>query len=133
MGLEETTVFSPSFDANGLIPAIIVDETGVRMFAHMNSEALALTISTGQVHFWSRSRGRIWKKGETSGETMVVLEILTDCDQDALVIRVRVEGRGAACHTGRSSCFYRRLDDGKLVFTGDQRLFDPAEVYKDRS
>jgi phosphoribosyl-AMP cyclohydrolase len=103
----------------------------VLMVAHMNSEALARTLETGEAHYFSRSRGRLWRKGESSGEVQRVLEMRTDCDQDALLIVVEQAGRGAACHTGRVSCFYRQVGaDGRLVDAGVPRLFDPAEVYK---
>jgi phosphoribosyl-AMP cyclohydrolase len=99
------------------------------MVAHMNAEALRLTIETGEVHYYSRSRGKLWKKGETSGEVQKLIGLSVDCDQDTLLLRVEQTGRGAACHTGRKSCFYRVLKDGKLVDTGEPRLFDPEEVY----
>jgi phosphoribosyl-AMP cyclohydrolase len=99
----------------------------------MNAQALALTLETGVAHYCSRSRAKLWKKGETSGETQQVVELRTDCDQDAIVLVVNQTGRGAACHTGRKSCFYRRvaLADGAAVLqdTGLPRLFDPANVY----
>ena len=99
-GLDETTVFQPRFDAQGLIPAIVTDsgDGTVLMFAHMNAEALKFTLDTGIAHFWSRSRGKLWKKGETSGEVLAVAEILTDCDQDVVQIKAVPQGRGAACH-----------------------------------
>lgn len=130
--LEEGKTLAPRFDANGLVTAITVDATtkDVLMLAHMNAEALALTLSTGEAHYWSRSRGRIWKKGESSGEIQKVRELRVDCDQDAVLLVVEQTGRGAACHTGRRSCFYRRVEDGALVDTGEPRLFDPQEVYK---
>lgn len=130
--LEEGTALAPRFDAQGLVTAITVDATSkdVLMLAHMNAEALALTLSTGVAHYWSRSRGKIWKKGESSGELQLVREIRVDCDQDAVLLVVEQTGRGAACHTGRPSCFYRRIEDGALVDTGAPKLFDPAEVYK---
>lgn len=129
--LEEGDAFAPRFDANGLITAIAVaaDNGDVLMLAHMNREALSRTIETGEVHYFSRSRNRIWKKGETSGEVQRLVELRTDCDQDALLLVVEQTGRGAACHTGRRSCFYRRLEDGRLADTGQPRLFDPHEVY----
>ncbi len=133
--LEEGTAFAPRFDTHGLITVVTV-ETGsndVLMVAHMNAETLALTIETGIAHYWSRSRQSIWKKGETSGELQEVIELRTDCDQDCLVMVVRQTGRGAACHTGRKSCFYRRVvtSDGKAALedTGLPRLFDPRQVY----
>jgi phosphoribosyl-AMP cyclohydrolase len=100
------------------------------MLAHMNAEALALTLSSGEAHYYSRSRSKIWKKGETSGEVQKVLEVRVDCDQDAILLVVEQTGRGAACHTGRRSCFYRRVEDGALVDTGELKLFDPKVVYR---
>lgn len=130
-GLDETLAFQPRFDADGLIPAIVTDarDGTVLMFAHMNADALTLTRETGIAHFWSRSRQTLWKKGETSGESLKVIEILTDCDQDVLQVKAEPEGRGASCHTGRRSCFYRRLDGARLVFIDETRLFDPKSVY----
>jgi phosphoribosyl-AMP cyclohydrolase len=99
----------------------------------MNAEALSLTLETGIAHYWSRSRGKLWKKGETSGEIQQVVELRTDCDQDALVMTVNQTGRGAACHTGRKSCFYRRavVSDAAVALedTGLPKLFDPHQVY----
>lgn len=133
--LEEGSVFAPRFDDRGLVTAIAVEASSgaVLMLAHMNAEALSRTIETGEVHYYSRSRGAIWKKGETSGETQKLLEMRTDCDQDAILLIVVQTGRGAACHTGRRSCFYRRVEmaggTAVLAHTGEPRLFDPAEVY----
>lgn len=129
--LDETLVFQPRFDSTGLIPAIVTDagDGAVLMFAHMNAEALRLTLETGFAHFWSRSRNALWKKGETSGETLRVVEVLTDCDQDVVQVKATPQGHGAACHTGRKSCFYRRIEDGALVLRDDTRLFDPKDVY----
>ena len=112
--VEHGLVFQPKFDADGLIPAIVTDAStgGVLMFAWMNAEALALTMATRAGHFWSRSRGSLWKKGETSGNVLDVAEILTDCDQDVVWLKVRVQGDGVACHTGARSCFYRALPLG---------------------
>ncbi len=117
--LEEGTAFTPRFDAAGLIPAIVTDADGggVLMFANMNAEALRLTIETGEAHFWSRSRQSLWRKGETSGNRLLVQEIRTDCDQDVVWVKARLNG-DAACHTGRPSCFYRRLkksEDGAVL------------------
>ena len=113
---EEGTAFRPRFDRDGLIACIAIDDGdgAVLMLAHMNEEALALTIRTGIAHYWSRSRRQLWRKGDTSGQTQSVVELRTDCDQDALLLRVRVGGDGGACHTGRRACFYRsvRSDDG---------------------
>ena len=128
--LEEGTAFAPRFDAHGLITAVAQDESGrVLMVAHMNAEALRLTIDTGEVHYYSRSRKALWKKGETSGEIQKLIRLATDCDQDVVLLTVEQTGRGAACHTGRKSCFYRVLEDGALKDTGEPRLFDPARVY----
>lgn len=129
--LEEGSAFAPRFDAHGLIFAI-AQETGsgrVLMAAHMNAEALRLTIETGDVHYYSRSRKALWKKGETSGEVQKLIELRTDCDQDVILLTVEQTGRGAACHTGRKSCFYRVLDGGALKDSGEPRLFDPKAVY----
>lgn len=129
--LEEGTIFAPRFDAHGLITAIAQDEAGrVLMVAHMNAEALRLTVESGEVYYWSRSRKALWKKGETSGEIQKLIRLATDCDQDVLLLTVEQTGRGAACHTGRKSCFYRVLADGRLVDTGEPRLFDPRDVYR---
>jgi phosphoribosyl-AMP cyclohydrolase len=130
--LEESAVFSPTFNANGLITAIVTDarDGALLMAAHMNAEALALTIETGIAHYWSRSRQILWKKGETSGNLQQVVEILTDCDQDAVQLRVNVAGEGATCHTGRRSCFYRKVVMASgtvgLVADSDARPVDPS-------
>jgi len=106
--------FLPKFDANGLLTAVVTDaETrAVLMVAFMNQEALELTQTTGIAHFWSRSRQRLWKKGETSGHVLTVREMLVDCDQDAVVLVAEPEG--PACHTGAVSCFYRRVSGAAL-------------------
>lgn len=136
--LEEGTSFTPKFDANGLIPVICTDaDSGtVLMFAWMNEDALSRTIETGQAWYWSRSRQKLWQKGETSGNTQAVKEIRTDCDQDVIWISVEQIG-GAACHTGRKSCFYRRIEKSKteprgasLTSVDDTRLFNPKDIYK---
>lgn len=119
------------FDANGLIPAIVQDAaTGrVLMMAWMNRESLEETIKRGQTVFWSRSRKKLWVKGETSGHIQKVKSIAVDCDGDALLIQV--EQVGAACHEGYQSCFFRSLtDDGQGVCVTEQRLFDPNQVYR---
>ena len=130
---EEGTVFAPRFDAHGLVTAV-AQEAGsnrVLMVAHMNAEALRLTLETGTVHYYSRSRQKIWKKGESSGEIQRLIEMRTDCDQDVVLMLVEQTGRGAACHTGRKSCFYRLVEDAEtLRDSGEPKLFDPAEVYK---
>jgi phosphoribosyl-AMP cyclohydrolase len=131
--LEEGTILAPKFDAHGLVIAIAQEASSSRvlMVAHMNAEALRLTIETGIAHYWSRSRKSLWKKGESSGELQRVVEMRTDCDQDAILISVEQTGRGAACHTGRKSCFYRIVEDATtLRDSGEARLFDPKLVYK---
>ncbi len=113
---EQGSAFRPRFDANGLLTAMVVDPSGKPlMLAHMNSAALDATLATGEATFWSRSRGTLWKKGETSGHILKVREIRVDCDQDALWIVA--DPAGPACHTGAPGCFYRRLEGGKLVRT----------------
>ena len=113
---DEGTEFQPKFDRSGLLAAIAVHaESGeVLMLAFMDREALAMTRKTGEAHFHSRSKGRLWKKGEESGNVLRLERILVDCDQDALILEVRPEG--PACHTGRRSCFYRELDGDQLRF-----------------
>ena len=114
-GPELTVAFLPRFDAQGLITAIAVDSatSAVLMVAYMDAEALDKTRETGFAHFHSRSRGKLWLKGETSGNYLRVAEIRVDCDQDALLLMVRPDG--PACHTGATSCFYRRLDGTELT------------------
>lgn len=131
---EEGLAFQPKFDASGLLTCVATDAvTGeVLMVAHMNDEALRKTIASGEAWYFSRSRNALWRKGETSGHTQRVVEMRMDCDQDA--IWIRVEQTGAACHTGRKSCFYRRIEgDGggvRLSFIDAERHFDPAEIYR---
>ena len=112
--IEQTQSFLPKFGADGLMPAIVTDlkSGNVLMFAHMNEEALRKTIASGFAHFWSRSRSKLWKKGEESGNLLKVHEVRTDCDQDVIWLLVEVEGQGVACHTGARSCFYRRVAAG---------------------
>ena len=117
---DTTDRFLPRFDAAGLVTAIVTDADShvLLMVAHMNEEAIAKTRETGQAHFWSRSRASLWRKGETSGNGLTLVEIRVDCDQDALLLRVKPAG--PACHTGRRSCFYRRVEaDGRLTFLAD--------------
>jgi phosphoribosyl-AMP cyclohydrolase len=134
--LEEGVAFTPKFDAHGLVTAVVTDaRDGVLlMVAHMNAEAISLTLETGIGHYYSRSRGKIWKKGESSGNLQSVKEIRVDCDQDALWLKVEVAGHDATCHTGRRSCFYRHalIVDGAptLTIADDHRHFDPDSVYK---
>ena len=131
---EEGLAFRPKFDASGLVTCVATDiGTGeVLMVAHMNDEALRKTIASGEAWYFSRSRNALWRKGETSGQVQRVVEMRMDCDQDA--VWIRVEQTGAACHTGRRSCFYRKVDAGKggarLSFVDAERLFDPKQVYR---
>ncbi|MAN73996.1 MAG: phosphoribosyl-AMP cyclohydrolase [Henriciella sp.] len=118
---DEAKELRPKFNADGLIPAIAQDEaTGeILMMAWMNDEALRQTIETGEATYFSRSRGKLWRKGETSGNTQTVERILIDCDQDTLLLKVTQ--KGPACHTDRKSCFYREVSrDGALSFTGEE-------------
>lgn len=112
---EQGSAFLPKFDDRGLLTAVVTDADSLRvlMVAFMDREALAKTRETGLAHFHSRSRGKLWLKGETSGHVLQVEEILVDCDQDALVIRARPAG--PTCHTGATSCFYRKLEGDSLV------------------
>jgi phosphoribosyl-AMP cyclohydrolase len=112
---ENSTRLDPAYNADGLVAAVVTDAaTGeVLMLAYMNAEALARTMASGEAWFWSRSRGRLWKKGESSGNVLKVTELRVDCDQDALWLKA--EPAGPTCHTGARSCFYRRLDKGGLV------------------
>ena len=121
--VESGVIFMPKFDHAGLITAVTVDAAtnDVLMVAHMNAEALAKTLETGQAWYWSRSRQALWLKGETSGQIQTVKEIRVDCDQDCLLLRVEIGGDGGCCHTGRPQCFYRQVDgvaeDGKVKLT----------------
>jgi len=133
--LEEGLAFNPKFDADGLVTAVATDAKSgdVLMVAHMNSEAIAKTIATGEAWYYSRSRKQLWKKGESSGHVQRVVELRVDCDQDALWLRVEQVGPGA-CHTGRRSCFYRAIKLGqmgaiKLEFRNADKTFDPQAVY----
>jgi phosphoribosyl-AMP cyclohydrolase len=110
--LEEGVAFTPRFSAEGLVTCVAVDAASgeVLMLAHMNAEAIEKTLATGVMHYWSRSRQKLWRKGETSGQIQSVVELRVDCDQDAVLARVKVGGDGGACHTGRRSCFYRRVE-----------------------
>jgi phosphoribosyl-AMP cyclohydrolase len=133
--LEAAGAFTPKFDSHGLVTAVVTDvkDGELLMVAHMNAQALELTLETGIAHYYSRSRDTIWKKGETSGNLQTVREMRTDCDQDAIWLKVSVAGHDATCHTGRRSCFYRTvtLDNGEAVttITDDKRHFDPATTY----
>jgi phosphoribosyl-AMP cyclohydrolase len=115
--LERGEVLTPRFNADGLIAAVATDaDSGeVLMLAWMNAEALDRTLATGEAHYWSRSRGELWHKGATSGQVQRVTELRVDCDQDAVLLKVRPQGDGGACHVGFRSCFYRVVEDGRLV------------------
>ncbi|ODN69796.1 phosphoribosyl-AMP cyclohydrolase [Methylobrevis pamukkalensis] len=138
--LEAGDRLTPRFGPDGTITCVTVDaDTGVvLMVGHMNAESLARTIESGEGWYWSRSRGELWHKGATSGNVQKVEELRVDCDQDAVVMTVRVEGHGATCHTGQVSCFYRSIPLGQsprggqsvmLANEGGERRFDPAAVY----
>ena len=132
--IEEGLKFQPKFDASGLVTCVASDagSGAVLMVAHMNDEALRRTIASGEAWYFSRSRNALWRKGETSGHVQRVVEMRLDCDQDA--IWIRVEQSGAACHTGRRSCFYRTVTAGdggpRLSFVEADKVFDPAKVYR---
>lgn len=134
--IEEGLALLPKFDADGLVTAVVTDVANgdVLMVAHMNAEALAKTIETGEAWYFSRSRQKLWKKGESSGHGQRVVELRVDCDQDALWIKVEQAGPGA-CHTGRRSCFYRAVPLGQkgqvaLEFRDGDKTFDPKAVYE---
>lgn len=131
--VELGTELAPLFDEKGLIPCIAVDAESkeILMFAWMNRESLQQTLETGNAVYYSRSRGKIWKKGETSGRVQQVEEILVDCDQDVIQLRV-IQDKEGCCHRGFRSCFYRRVSDaasGKLEYVIENRSFDPEKVY----
>ena len=138
--VEEGKYLSPKFDENGLIPVIATDfQTGdILMHAYMNDEALKKTIETKEVHYWSRSRKKIWLKGQGSGFVQIVKEIRIDDDQDSVWLSVDI-GNGASCHVGYRSCFYRSIPLGKIKneeelemeFKEKKKIFDPKKVYKD--
>lgn len=134
--VEEGAELAPKFDENGLLPVVTTDyESGeVLMLGYMNAEALRLSIDTGEAHYWSRSRQQLWRKGETSGLVQKIHELRIDDDQDAVWMRVQVEG-GASCHVGYRSCFYRKVPMGEreqvvLEFTEREKAFDAEQVYK---
>lgn len=118
------------WDAQGLVPVIAQEDQGgdVLMFAWMNREALALTVRLGQAVYWSRSRGRLWHKGESSGHVQIVRDMRLDCDNDVLLLKVEQQG-GVACHTGRHSCFYRKFQDGAWI-EAEPVLKNPSEIYR---
>jgi phosphoribosyl-AMP cyclohydrolase len=133
--IEEGLAFAPQFGADGLVTAVVTDAKSgdVLMVAHMNDEALRKTVETGEAWYYSRSRKKLWKKGESSGHRQRVVELRVDCDQDALWLKVEQQGPGA-CHTGRRSCFYRAVPLGqtgtvRLEFRDAEKAFDPKAVY----
>ena len=133
--IEESLSFAPQFGADGLVTAVITDAKSgdVLMVAHMNAEAVAKTIESGEAWYYSRSRKKLWKKGESSGHVQRVVELRVDCDQDALWLKVEQAGE-CACHTGRRSCFYRAVPLGKsgavtLEFRNADKTFEPKSVY----
>ena len=138
--VEEGKYLSPKFDENGLIPVITTDfQTGdILMHGYMNDEALRKTIETKEVHYWSRSRKKIWRKGQVSGFVQIVKEIRIDDDQDSVWLSVNI-GNGASCHVGYRSCFYRSIPLGKIKndeelemeFKEKKKIFDPKKVYMD--
>ena len=138
--VEEGKYLEPKFDKNGLIPVITSDfkTGGILMHGYMNDEALKKTIETKEAHYWSRSRNKIWHKGQTSGFVQIVKEIRIDDDQDSVWLIVDI-GNGASCHVGYRSCFYRSVPLGKInnteslkiEFKEDKKIFDPKKVYKD--
>ena len=134
--VEEGLKFQPKFDENGLIPVVTSNssDNNILMHGYMNKEALSKSIKTGYVHYWSRSRKCLWKKGETSGLLQKVIQLNIDDDQDCIWLEVEVLGNGASCHVGYKSCFYRKLNldtDSKneLEFIEKEKLFDPKKVY----
>jgi phosphoribosyl-AMP cyclohydrolase len=136
--VEEGRALAPKFDADGLLTCVTTDAgTGeVLMVAHMNADALQRTIASGEAWYFSRSRGALWRKGESSGHAQRVVEMRIDCDQDAVWIKVEQAGPGA-CHTGRRSCFYRAVPLGDagavtLEFRDGEKLFDPRAVYRQK-
>ena len=138
--VEEGKYLSPKFDENGLIPVIATDfqTRGILMHGYMNDEALKKTIETKEVHYWSRSRKKLWRKGQISGFVQIVKEIRIDDDQDSVWLSVDI-GNGASCHVGYRSCFYRSIPLGKIKneeklemeFKEKKKIFDPKKVYKD--
>lgn len=136
--VEEGRLLAPKFDRDGLIPVVTTDAASgeVLMMGVMNAQALRLTVETGEAHYWSRSRRRLWRKGATSGLVQSLVEMRIDDDQDAVWLRVAVQGAGASCHVGYRSCFYRSIPLGPigetprpLRFEEAEKLFDPGEVY----
>ena len=136
--VEEGNILQPKFDKNGLIPIITIDidDSKVLMHGYMNEDALKLSISSKLAHYWSRSRKKIWKKGETSGFFQNIVKIQIDDDQDCIILFVKLSGTKASCHVGYKSCFYRDLEkkgenfSTNLVFNEEKKVFDPEKVYE---
>ena len=128
----QETIEALKYDRDGLVPAVVVDaeSRAVLMLAYMNAEALSRTVRTGQTHFWSRSRGKLWMKGESSGHTQDVRAVYIDCDLDTLLIEVTQHG--GACHEGYRSCFYRRLGENGNWEVVAEKVFDPEDAYGSR-
>ena len=128
--MDDSWLDTVKWTQEGLVPAVVQEAASGRVLtvAWMNREALEKTVATGEAHYWSRSRRKLWHKGEESGHTQKVVALRLDCDSDAVLLEVEQRG-GIACHTGRESCFFQRLDAGKWVTT-DPVLKDPAEIYK---
>ncbi|WP_425405028.1 phosphoribosyl-AMP cyclohydrolase [Hwanghaeella sp.] len=122
--IEEGNLLAPKFDANGLVPVVAqhADTGEILMLAYMNAEALRKTIETRLAHYYSRSRQSLWLKGETSGQTQEVADILVDCDQDAVVLKVRPQGNGGCCHVGYRSCFFRSVEDEDTLWFNSEKL-----------
>ncbi|MEE2695028.1 MAG: phosphoribosyl-AMP cyclohydrolase [Pseudomonadota bacterium] len=137
--IEEGKLLQPKFDSNNLIPVITIDYSSneVLMHGYMNPDAFNLSMSTGEAHYWSRSRKCIWKKGETSGFFQKIKEIKIDDDQDCVIFKVELKGLKASCHVGYRSCFYRKLTMKNtrytdiLEFTENEKVFDPKKIYGD--
>ncbi len=139
--IDETLKFTPKFDSEGLMPAIVIEASSgtLLMQAFVNIDALKTTLETGYANFWSRSRQAYWQKGETSGNRLLIKDVLIDCDQDSICFMVEMEGAKAACHTGRQSCYYRKLSinhdqstsgsEISLSFNDMKPLFNPRDVY----
>ncbi|MEP3477014.1 MAG: phosphoribosyl-AMP cyclohydrolase [Hyphomicrobiales bacterium] len=139
--IDETLKFTPKFDSDGLMPAIVIEASSgtLLMQAFVNIDALKTTLETGYANFWSRSRQAYWQKGETSGNRLLIKDVLIDCDQDSICFMVEMEGVKAACHTGRQSCYYRKLSinhdqstsgsEISLSFNDMKPLFNPRDVY----
>ena len=134
--VEEGNTLAPKFNSEGIIPVVVTESSSdlVLMLGYMNKDALEKTILTREAHYWSRSRELLWKKGESSGMTHKVDQILIDDDQDSVWLKVTIDGLGASCHVGYKSCFYRTVDSLKsgqvnLLFTESEKVFDPEVVY----